>query len=67
MQGRVWDVIDAPGGKIVVIERRDGVSVVPWSRRLDNLRGREIAGTMAHELMIGSMRGRTPLQRSGFG
>ena len=64
MQGRVRDVIDAPGGKIVVIERRDGVSLVPWSRRLDNLRGREVAGTMgAHELMIGKMRGRTPLQR----
>ena len=64
VQGRVRDVIDAPGGKIVVIERRDGVSVVPWSRRLDNLRGREVAGTMgAHELMIGRMRGRTPLQR----
>jgi hypothetical protein len=64
VQGRVRDVIDAPGGRIVVIERRDGVSVVPWSRRLDSLRGREVAGTMgAHELMIGRMRGRTPLQR----
>jgi type IV secretory pathway VirD2 relaxase len=64
VQGRVRDVLDAPGGKIVVIERRDGVSVVPWSRRLDNLRGREVAGTMgAHELVIGRMRGRTPLQR----
>jgi type IV secretory pathway VirD2 relaxase len=64
VQGRVREVIDAPGGKIVMIERRDGVSVVPWSRRLDNLRGREVAGTMgAHELMIGRMRGRTSLQR----
>jgi type IV secretory pathway VirD2 relaxase len=64
VQGRVRDVIDAPGGKIVIIEGRDGISVVPWSRRLENLRGREIAGTMgAHGLAIGRMRGRAPLQR----
>jgi type IV secretory pathway VirD2 relaxase len=64
VQGRVRDVIDAPGGKIVVIEGGDGVSVAPWSRRLENLRGREIAGTMsAHGLAIGRTRARTPLQR----
>jgi type IV secretory pathway VirD2 relaxase len=64
VQGRVRDVIDAPGGKIVVIEGKDGVSVVPWSRRLENLRGREIAGTMGtHGLAIGRVHGRTPIER----
>jgi hypothetical protein len=60
----VGETIEASGGKIVVIEHRDGVSVVPWSRRLDNMRGRDIAGTMGvRELSIGRMRGRTSLQR----
>jgi hypothetical protein len=33
--------------------------VVPWSRRLEQMRGREVVGTMAaHELVIGHARGR---------
>jgi type IV secretory pathway VirD2 relaxase len=64
VQGRVGEIVDAPGGRIVVIQRGDGVSVVPWSRRLENLRGHDVAGTMgSHALMIGRTRDRSPLQR----
>jgi type IV secretory pathway VirD2 relaxase len=58
VQGRVGETIQASGGKIVIIERRDGVSAVPWSRGLENLRGREVSGIVgARGLVMGRMRG----------
>ena len=64
IQGRVGETIDAPGGRIVVFHRAGDFTVVPWSRRLEQMRGREVVGTMgAHELMIGRARGRIGPQR----
>jgi len=58
VQGRVGETIQASGGKIVIIERRDGVSAVPWSRGLENLRGCEISGIVGSRgLVMGRMRG----------
>ena len=57
IQGRVGETIEAPGGRIVVVHRAGDVTVVPWSRRLEQMRGREVVGTMgAHQLMIGRTR-----------
>lgn len=64
IQGRVGDTIEVPGGKIVVVHRAGDFTVVPWSRRLEQMRGREVVGTLgAHELMIGRTRGRIGPQR----
>ena len=64
IQGRVGETIEAPGGKIVVVHRAGDFTVVPWSRRLEQMRGREVVGTLgAHELMIGRTRGRIGPQR----
>jgi DNA-binding transcriptional LysR family regulator len=64
IQGRIGETIEAPGGKIVVVHRGADFTVVPWSRRLEQLRGREIAGVVAtNELMIGPTRGRMGPQR----
>lgn len=64
IQGRVGETIEAPGGRIVVVHRAGDFTVVPWSRRLEQLRGREVVGTLgAHELMIGRTRGRIGPQR----
>lgn len=64
IQGRVGETIDVPGGKVVVVHRAGDFTVVPWSRRLEQMRGREVAGTLgAHELMIGRTRGRVGPQR----
>ena len=58
VQGRVGETIQASGGKVVIIERRDGVSAVPLSCALENLRGREVSGIVgARGLIIGRMRG----------
>ena len=60
IQGRVGETIEAPGGKLVVVHRAGDFTVVPWSRQLEQMRGREVAGTRgAHQLMIGRTRGRT--------
>jgi type IV secretory pathway VirD2 relaxase len=64
IQGRVGETIEAPGGRVVVVHRAGDFTVVPWSRRLEQLRGREVIGTLgAHELMIGRTRGRIGPQR----
>ena len=64
IQGRVGETIEAPGGRIVVVHRAGTFTVVPWTRRLEQLRGREVVGTLAaHELMIGRTRGRLGPQR----
>ncbi|MGE0769378.1 MAG: DUF3363 domain-containing protein [Hyphomicrobiaceae bacterium] len=64
IRARVGETIDAPNGKIVVLHRGGDVTVVPWSRRLEHMRGREVVGTMgAHELMLGRTRGRVGPQR----
>ena len=64
IQGRVGETIAVPGGKIVVVHRAGDFTVVPWSRRLEQMRGREVVGTLgAHELMIGRTRGRIGPQR----
>ena len=58
VQGRAGEIIQASGGKIVIIERRDGLSAVPWPRGLENLRGREVSGIVsARGLVVGRMRG----------
>jgi hypothetical protein len=58
VQGRVGEIIQASGGKIVIIERRDGLSAVPWPRGLENLRGREVSGIVsARGSVVGRMRG----------
>ena len=58
VQGRVGETIQASGGKIVIIERRDGVSAVPWSRGLENFCGREVSGIVgACGMVIDRMRG----------
>ena len=58
VEGRVGQTIEASGGKIVLIERSDGVTAVPWSRGLENLRGREISGIVGSRgLVMGRMRG----------
>jgi Protein of unknown function (DUF3363) len=59
VQGRVGETIQASRGKIVIIERGDKLSAVPWSRGLENLRGREISGVMGNRgLVMGRPRGR---------
>ena len=64
IQGRVGETIEVPGGKVVVVHRAGDVTVVPWSRRLEQMRGREVVGTLgAHELVIGRTRGRLGPQR----
>ena len=58
VQGRVGDAIEAPGGRMVVVHRAGDFTVVPWSRRLEQMRGREVVGTLgARELVIGRSRG----------
>ena len=58
IQGRVGETIEAPGGRIVVVYRAADFAVVPWSKRLEQMRGREIVGTLgARELTIGRVRG----------
>lgn len=60
IQGRVGETIEVPGGKIIVVQRTRDFTVVPWSRRLEQMRDREVVGTMGmHQLMIGRTRGRT--------
>jgi hypothetical protein len=64
IQGRVGETIEAPGGKLVVVHRAADITVVPWSRRVEQQRGREVVGTMGvHELTIGRTRGRVGPQR----
>jgi hypothetical protein len=64
IHGRVGETIDASGGKIVVMHRGRDFTVVPWSRQLEQMRGREIVGTMGtHQLMIGRTRARVGPQR----
>lgn len=64
IQGRVGETIQAPGGKVVVVHRAGDFTVVPWSRRLEQMRGREVVGTLgAHELMIGRTRSLPGRQR----
>lgn len=64
IQGRVGETIEASGGRVVVVHRASDFTVVPWSRQLEQMRGREVVGTMAaHELMIGRARERIGLQR----
>jgi hypothetical protein len=64
IQGRVGETIEVPGGKVVVVHRAGDLTVVPWSRRLEQMRGRDVVGTMgAHELMLGRTRGRVGPQR----
>jgi hypothetical protein len=64
IQGRVGETIEAPDGKVVVVHRAGDFTVVPWSRRLEQLRGHEVVGTLGtHELMIGRTRGRVGPQR----
>lgn len=64
VQGRVGETIEVPGGKVVVVHHAGDFTVVPWSRRLEQMRGREVVGTMgAHELMIGRTRGRIGPER----
>ena len=64
IQGRVGETIEVPGGRVVVVHRADDFTVVPWSHRLEQMRGREVAGTLGvHELMIGRTRGRVGPQR----
>ena len=57
VQGRVGETIEASGGKIVIIERSDGVSAVPWSRTLENLRGRDFRGHGARGWFLGACGG----------
>jgi type IV secretory pathway VirD2 relaxase len=64
IQGRIGETIDVSGGKIVVMHRGTDFTMVPWSRRLEQMRGREIVGTMGtHQLIIGRARGRIGPQR----
>jgi len=64
IQGRVGETIEVPGGKIVVVQRAGDFTVVPWSRRLEQMRDREVVGTMGmHQLMIGRARSLPGRQR----
>jgi type IV secretory pathway VirD2 relaxase len=58
IQGRVGETIEAPGGRVIVMHRAADVTVVPWSKRLAQMRGREVVGRLgAHQLVIGRARG----------
>ena len=58
IQGRVGETIEAPGGRVVAVHRTADFTVVPWSKRLEQMRGREVVGTLgAHQLAIGRARG----------
>jgi type IV secretory pathway VirD2 relaxase len=58
IQGRVGETIEAPGGRVIVMQRAADFTVVPWSKRLEQMRGREVVGTLgAHQLVIGRARG----------
>jgi hypothetical protein len=58
IQGRVGDTIEASGGRVIVMHRAADFTVMPWSKRLEQMRGREVVGTLgAHQLVIGRARG----------
>ena len=57
VQGRVGETVEAPGGRMIVMHRAGDFTVVPWSKRLERMRGREVVGTLGpRELVIGRSR-----------
>ena len=64
IRGRVTETFEAPSGRVAIVQRSGDFTLVPWSRRLDPRRGREIVGTVtAQGLVLGRGRGRVGLER----